>query len=1734
MILGSMRHNREFKHDENTKEKAIVALRRKRMQEDDEYMIAKERAQKKAALEISQAKDPQEKEADVVAKKVVEGNSKSEIRNSELNAELNAAKTGTVHPKTESDTSPMADANFEQQLDSSKGSGQSMDDATKNEMETKMGADFSDVKIHTGSNANEMSEDINAKAFAHGQDIYFKSLAYDPYSKEGKELLAHELWHTVQGRNGMGGKLRRQVEDINSINNQAKEMKLDDYSGLLIQVLGGFIPVYDALKATESCDKIESGIILKTGKKIDNRYEVFETVSITGTAGKAGTTGAGALGNPAAQKTNSTAQEKRYVEFGGTEWADMAVIELLPERLLYSAQANPGNDLSFYKIKVKWKFINLFEDEATKQFSKTNAAKNQELQLLGKNSSGNYPVDVTDAGGKIVRKYIRGSVPINSFDLISISKECYVYEANKNRGDVTDLSGYQIKIQMSEAYLYPYPTDLVSYDAMPITMGTLVTIADQAGAEGSIYYRVAIDKQSGYIPANIAVSDFEIVSAPTSMDKVKDIDVLSNEADKQAERNIKLATVDYSKVQNLLQTASENTGKVINGFNETFGQMTVAELSVLRGAHRMMILKALIVNKGMKDKIITLLKSTGTEVSGEMGTYLLEDPNLQKQLMTEYAPTLEDKKNMAAAIGVAAGSTSYVLDQIKTVLASDDYSEIDELAYTLADEDMKLLSADIRADIIDKMMIEANYYWHISSDSDDETMVRLVRTAKREDPEDAELLKFKKRIHPNFKGESGNLYSRLVETMATYCTREYQLALTELYPEDVNNVLLSDLRDKLKPSEEEKNAEDEYELKDAREDRREDASDDVLEWTLQLSHKALMQLTVAEKLEIIDIALWELEVGGEEETALIQLLAATSAEQYVELREGLEATVGGYEFHRLHELVSRIDESGSQDLRRVLNPIMEVDRSKGEASKLIDRINKLLAEKNDFAERYMFLLTDNLLEQLFLSERKLMIDESADYWADGTDESVIIRLVNTTQGTDRALLYEWFSGKDDNGYSNHQNWVMHSVDGANRDLFMQAVGALKGNEVALTDAKAGFDYGVNHQSDSKVLESVGLLTNEQMAALDFDTRIEYIHYICNKTGIVWVHGENIVTRLIETTPAKKTQYNVFVDQEEISQVTRLFKMLSANGGQFYTQIHDALDDETFNAMQQALQGLVIKQRYADNEGNPNAEFNISKEDELMRQQGFMHPRAILWEGFQQDRSSVRFNKEGKIEVTFSLTTSKEEAEKFKNSHQDPKYTYTETERKTDGDGKGHGITKYKVYVFTAAFAPTDMVAVISYPGYGGVSSTTSAAQYNMKVNVMPAIGLFENQVEEERAAREAMLLMLDIILLAVGIGELTMALRGIRLAFAIADVVIGALTIGIKAFRKQLMQTEEGRVFLGIVDGITVAYGIVGIGRLTAALYSMGKVARLRNQLNVLKGVAKDAELLRVLELLVAKLENPGPLYKTLFKISNEGQYKEAIAMIDTWPGLMKAEREALKKMADLKMAHPQMGPRAFLDYLSETPEELVKASVVKNEADMVEFRKSLDELEKEGKLTPKAREDAELAAIRSVKNKVTQKTKGASLNKYKTKEMDAQYKGEETGSYWGTKVKYLNESERADLELFIGDDGLAYDMYGKLMDTSSGNSIFANNKGTSIFVMDSNGRIFVSNYHEVGLFHHSSILAGKPVAAAGEIQIKNGIISYVSRSSGHYKPEAVFLNQFKSELNYRGVDTNSIKFDSY
>lgn len=91
-----------------------------------------------------------------------------------------------------------APAELSDKLQRSKGKGQSLDDSTAQQMGEQMGADFSGVRIHTDSEASSMNQDIGARAFTHGNDIYFNKSQYDTSSTEGKRLLAHELTHTVQ------------------------------------------------------------------------------------------------------------------------------------------------------------------------------------------------------------------------------------------------------------------------------------------------------------------------------------------------------------------------------------------------------------------------------------------------------------------------------------------------------------------------------------------------------------------------------------------------------------------------------------------------------------------------------------------------------------------------------------------------------------------------------------------------------------------------------------------------------------------------------------------------------------------------------------------------------------------------------------------------------------------------------------------------------------------------------------------------------------------------------------------------------------------------------------------------------------------------------------------------------------------------------------------------------------------------------------------------------------------------------------------------------------------------------------------------------------------------------------------------------------------------------------------------------------------------------------------------
>jgi hypothetical protein len=89
-------------------------------------------------------------------------------------------------------------------------SGQPLDPATRDFMEPRFGYDFSQVRIHTDSNAAASSRSIQALAYTFGRDIAFAAGQYSPQTESGKRLLAHELAHVVQqGEGGPGDRISR-------------------------------------------------------------------------------------------------------------------------------------------------------------------------------------------------------------------------------------------------------------------------------------------------------------------------------------------------------------------------------------------------------------------------------------------------------------------------------------------------------------------------------------------------------------------------------------------------------------------------------------------------------------------------------------------------------------------------------------------------------------------------------------------------------------------------------------------------------------------------------------------------------------------------------------------------------------------------------------------------------------------------------------------------------------------------------------------------------------------------------------------------------------------------------------------------------------------------------------------------------------------------------------------------------------------------------------------------------------------------------------------------------------------------------------------------------------------------------------------------------------------------------------------------------------------------------------
>lgn len=140
--------------------------------------------------------------------------------------------------------------------------GNKMDKSIKTSFESKFNTDFSDVKIHTDEASASMNEQIGAKAFTHGNHIYFNKNEYNPNSVKGEKLLAHELTHTIQ-QNGSSGLVQRSEVDGSAGGDlQDSESKIDQHVN---EVLKEVRSQYNDLTSYDDRSKFVKDVYNKIG-----------------------------------------------------------------------------------------------------------------------------------------------------------------------------------------------------------------------------------------------------------------------------------------------------------------------------------------------------------------------------------------------------------------------------------------------------------------------------------------------------------------------------------------------------------------------------------------------------------------------------------------------------------------------------------------------------------------------------------------------------------------------------------------------------------------------------------------------------------------------------------------------------------------------------------------------------------------------------------------------------------------------------------------------------------------------------------------------------------------------------------------------------------------------------------------------------------------------------------------------------------------------------------------------------------------------------------------------------------------------------------------------------------------------------------------------------------------------------------------------------------------------------
>lgn len=142
-----------------------------------------------SVINIGRSDDHYEREADVVAERA--------MKQAPVDA-VSQRPASAIQRKAEIRSRDLHIAGDVQTHGLLTGSGEALSPSLNHEFATRLGYDFSKVRIHRDPAAGLAADSLGARAFTLGRHIAFARGEYAPDTNTGKQLLAHELAHVVQ------------------------------------------------------------------------------------------------------------------------------------------------------------------------------------------------------------------------------------------------------------------------------------------------------------------------------------------------------------------------------------------------------------------------------------------------------------------------------------------------------------------------------------------------------------------------------------------------------------------------------------------------------------------------------------------------------------------------------------------------------------------------------------------------------------------------------------------------------------------------------------------------------------------------------------------------------------------------------------------------------------------------------------------------------------------------------------------------------------------------------------------------------------------------------------------------------------------------------------------------------------------------------------------------------------------------------------------------------------------------------------------------------------------------------------------------------------------------------------------------------------------------------------------------------------------------------------------------